>query len=79
MKIRQLKNMVTVIVQDDGPGFPKDFDPEQHGNLGLTIVQTLVTEELKGIFKIGWDHGARAELTFPLPQGYHPIKARTDI
>jgi two-component sensor histidine kinase len=79
VKIRQMKNMITVTVQDDGPGFPENFDSEQHGNLGLTIVQTLAGEELKGVFEIRSDHGATAELTFPLPQGYHPMKARRDI
>lgn len=79
VKIRQVKNMITVTVQDDGPGFPENFDPEQHGNLGLTIVQTLAGEELKGVFEIRSDHGATTELTFPLPQGYHPMKARSDI
>ncbi len=78
VKIRQMKNVVTVTVKDDGPGFPMDFDPEKDGNLGLTIVQTLASEELKGALKIRSGGGATAELTFPLPQGYYSIKARSD-
>ena len=76
IKIRQMKNMITVTVQDNGPGFPENFDLEQHGNLGLTIVQTLVGEELKGTLQIRSDRGVTAELKFPLPQGYHHIKAK---
>ncbi|MCB9168771.1 MAG: PAS domain S-box protein [Flavobacteriales bacterium] len=35
---------IRVRVQDDGVGFPKDFDPERDANLGLQLVHTLVDQ-----------------------------------
>ena len=69
IKIRQQEKSVVVTVKDNGPGFPEDFDLERDGNLGLTIVQTLATEDLNGTFKIQSNqYGAEAELTLPLPE-----------
>ena len=37
-----------VVITDDGKGLPADFDSETSGNLGLSIVRTLVLGELDG-------------------------------
>jgi two-component system, sensor histidine kinase PdtaS len=42
-----------VAVTDDGAGLPDGFDAEATGSLGLSIVRTLVTSELKGVLHIG--------------------------
>ena len=39
---------VHVVVQDCGPGFPPDFNPARHANIGLELVQTLVRHDLHG-------------------------------
>ena len=39
---------VHVSVQDAGPGFPSDFDPKIHANIGLELVLTLVRHDLRG-------------------------------
>ena len=43
---------VQIIVEDDGAGVPDGFDPQQSHNLGLQIVNTLVTDDLKGSLRI---------------------------
>jgi two-component sensor histidine kinase len=74
IKVERLDGKVSVIIQDDGPGLPKSLDPVRDGNLGLTIVRTLVKDELKGQFEIDSSEGTRATVTFPYPQGYCQIE-----
>ena len=45
-----------VSVSDDGTGLPSGFDPETSGNLGLSIVRTLVIGELDGVLELGPRH-----------------------
>ena len=70
IRVGQMFGFLTIIVQDNGPGLPKGFDTERDGNLGLTIVRTLVRDELRGEFSIHQDKGTRAEISFPIPK-YH--------
>jgi len=68
--ISQTKGFVSVIVHNDGPGISPDFDIDSKSNLGLTIVRTLVQNELKGNFALVNDEGTVATVTFPLPEKY---------
>jgi two-component sensor histidine kinase len=44
---------VQIEVVDDGAGLPAEFDPAQIGQtLGLQIVHTLVTDDLKGTLQL---------------------------
>jgi two-component sensor histidine kinase len=43
---------VRIEVADDGVGIPSDFDVEKSANLGLNIVHTLVTSDLRGEFSL---------------------------
>ena len=45
-----------VVVTDDGLGLPAGFDSETSGNLGLSIVRTLVIGELDGVLEFGPRH-----------------------
>ena len=74
IKVEKTDGKVSVIIRDDGPGLPKDFNPGSDGNLGLTIVRTLVKDELKGQFEIDSSKGTRATVTFPYPQDYCQIE-----
>jgi two-component system, sensor histidine kinase PdtaS len=58
---------VTVI--DDGHGLPANFDSELSGNLGLSIVRTLVIGELDGTLDFGPRHDGRpgTQVTLDLP------------
>lgn len=70
---RQAKN-VSVTVQDEGAGLPVGFDAERDGNLGLTIVRTLVTEDLRGRFLLNGEKKVTARITFPLPKDYYDLR-----
>jgi len=68
--ISQTNGFVSVTVHNDGPGIPSDFDIDRDSNLGLTIVRTLVQNELKGNFALVNAEGTVATVTFPLPETY---------
>jgi two-component sensor histidine kinase len=74
IRVEQKNGDVSVLVLDDGPGLPDNFEPMLDGNLGLTIVRTLVKDELKGLFEINCSSGTCARITFPLPRSYYPIE-----
>jgi two-component sensor histidine kinase len=76
IKVEKMGDEVSIIIQDNGPGLPKGFNPEKDGNLGLTIVRTLVKDELKGQFEIKSLNGTYTRITFPYPQDYCQIERR---
>ncbi len=64
-KYRQLR----LRVQDDGRGLPPNFNPETDLGLGLDIVRTTVTEDMRGKFFIGPNKngpGTRVQITLPM-------------
>jgi two-component sensor histidine kinase/putative methionine-R-sulfoxide reductase with GAF domain len=58
---------IEVEVSDDGAGLPDEFALDHSAGLGLTIVQRLVTEQLKGRFSLGPrpEGGTVARVTLP--------------
>lgn len=44
--------VIHITVTDNGTGLPKDFDPQRSANLGLVLVDNLVTTDLRGEFEI---------------------------
>jgi two-component sensor histidine kinase len=54
-----------LVVQDDGPGLPPDFDVETHANVGMQVVRTLVEGSLGGRLILRSENGLRAEILFP--------------
>jgi two-component sensor histidine kinase len=63
-------DMVTLRITDSGRGLPAGFDLEEDSHLGLTIVQTLVSDDLRGTFELDNGNGVRATVTFPkIPLG----------
>ena len=46
--LEDLGDEVRITLLDNGLGMPSDFDPDDGGSLGLQIVHTLVTDDLKG-------------------------------
>lgn len=71
---RQAKNL-SVTVRDEGSGLPDGFDPDRDGNLGLTIVRTLVKDDLHGRFQLSRDKETTARVTFPLPKNYYDLRS----
>jgi GAF domain-containing protein/anti-sigma regulatory factor (Ser/Thr protein kinase) len=60
---------IEVIVQDDGDGLPAGFDPHRDAGLGLTIMQRLVIDQLRGQLRVenrtDGISGTRAYLCLP--------------
>jgi len=59
---------VSLLVEDDGPGFPAGFAPETHANLGLGLVTTLVQHDLRGRIEFPAHGGNSVEIRFPVTQ-----------
>jgi two-component sensor histidine kinase len=68
LRVLRLAGRLEVTVDDDGTGLPADFDPVSSGNLGLSIVRTLVESELGGVITLGTnpEGGTRVDLDIPL-------------
>jgi two-component sensor histidine kinase len=59
---------LVVIVRDDGRGLPADYDPATAKGLGLSIVRTLVEEDLGGTLALTGDEGAGIAIRVPLDE-----------
>jgi two-component sensor histidine kinase len=55
---------VIVTVRDNGVGLPPGLDPQRADSLGLSIVRTLVSRDLRGRLRMWHDGGAVAEVEF---------------
>ena len=56
---------VTLRIVNSGQGLPKGFELERDRHLGLTIVETLVKDDLRGRFELREGDGVEALVTFP--------------
>ncbi|MCX5804490.1 MAG: FIST C-terminal domain-containing protein [Proteobacteria bacterium] len=68
------ENNVSLTVQDEGSGLPHGFNPDKDGNLGLTIVRTLVKDDLRGRFTLRGEGRTTACIVFPLLKNYYDLK-----
>ena len=50
--LQDLGDAVELVVEDDGNGLPADFGVKPSNSLGLQIVHTLVTDDLKGKLRL---------------------------
>jgi two-component sensor histidine kinase len=69
LEARRSVGRLRVAVTDDGKGLPDGFDSETSGNLGLSIVRTLVIGELDGMLEFQPRHDSRGTtvvLDFPV-------------
>jgi two-component sensor histidine kinase/PAS domain-containing protein len=70
VELRDGADRVTLKISNSGRGLPEGFDLERDSHLGLTIVQTLVKDDLRGEFELINGQGVQAILTFPkIPLG----------
>jgi two-component sensor histidine kinase len=68
IQLDDLGDVVRIVVEDNGNGLPPAFNPTaQTSSLGLHIVHTLVTDDLKGNLTIqqAEPQGTQAVVTFP--------------
>jgi two-component sensor histidine kinase len=70
VELRNGADTVTLRISNSGRGLPEGFDLERDSHLGLTIVQTLVRDDLRGQFELSDGQGVQAVVTFPkIPLG----------
>jgi len=65
VELRDGADQLTLRISGSGKGLPEGFDLEQNSHLGLTIVQTLVKDDLRGGFELRDGDGVQAIVTFP--------------
>lgn len=65
---RDSEEELKVVIQDNGPGYPEDFDPETGSELGLSLVRKLVKDQLDGQVTFENDKGAKATLIIPFSE-----------
>lgn len=58
---------IEVTVCDDGPGFPKGFDPQKAANTGLELIATLVRWDLAGEVTFGNQPEGGGQVTLAIP------------
>jgi two-component sensor histidine kinase len=58
--------MVELVVRDDGPGIPRDVDPETCETLGLRLITSLA-RQLKGVYELRRSPGTTWIIRFPAP------------
>ncbi|MBL7933909.1 MAG: sensor histidine kinase [Bacteroidia bacterium] len=64
ISIKNQANKITVVLKDNGTGFPKSFNPQlDTTSLGISLMKTL-TEQLDGDISFSNDNGAKIELNF---------------
>ncbi len=75
--VDRTQERLTVIVQDNGVGLPREFDLDSTTSLGLQIVRTLVVSELGGRLEVKprAGGGTKAVVDLPLDAGA-PLSAR---
>jgi len=66
VNMRRLDNELVLTVRDDGAGLPAGFALEDAANLGLAIVRTIVTDDLRGTLRFEGTRGTTVTVRFPL-------------
>jgi len=69
IRLRPQDGGLVLEVQDDGAGLPPGFTPAAGDDLGLKIIQALVTEDLGGSIAFHDGGGTTAVITVPHLEG----------
>ena len=65
ISLENVKNKITLTIQDNGNGLPKSFDISKSETFGIMIIKNL-SEQLGGTFTIENHDGTRCTLTFEI-------------
>jgi len=65
ISITVIDNLVTLVIQDNGIGFPENFELNKSEGFGLVIVKML-SKQLNGSFFVENNHGARSIVEFKI-------------
>jgi two-component sensor histidine kinase len=68
ISLEQDKDLLKLIIKDNGIGFPEEFDYQTQAGLGWEIVRTLAVESLNAEIKTAYQEGALVEIVIPLKQ-----------
>lgn len=63
--MRKVPGELVLVVRDDGKGLPSGFDPESSANLGLTIVRTVIEDDLGGTIAFSGIRGTTVTVRVP--------------
>lgn len=66
---RAMGRLIELTVTDDGNGLPPDFDPTRHRGLGLSIVEALTRQDLRGELALRPNEGGGTTVTLRFPGG----------
>ena len=69
VRVDRKKRELNVVVADNGRGLPEDFNPMTSKRLGLQIIRTLTTGELRGTIELRNGEGGGAEAVLFVPLG----------
>ncbi len=67
IELKRQNGKVTLSVNDNGAGFPDDFEIEQSESLGMQLIQAL-TNQLDGELKVKRENGTTFEVSFKYPK-----------
>lgn len=67
IELRRLNGHMQLTVNDNGIGFPEDFDFEKSESLGMQLIQAL-TNQLDGELKVMREKGTSFQISFPYPK-----------
>ncbi len=65
LSLFQHDNSLTLVLKDDGEGFPDNFNSEKSRGLGMQLI-TILTEQINGKINFYNKNGATTELIFPI-------------
>jgi PAS domain S-box-containing protein len=68
LTLHQHGSLVTLVIDDDGPGFPENFDPVAAANTGLELIESIARFDLHGetFYQNRSQGGAQIRITFPV-------------
>ncbi len=62
----QENGQIRITIRDDGIGLPADFDISRSNSLGLKLIRTLVSHQLKGSLTLKSRNGTEISMEFPI-------------
>ncbi len=78
VSMRRVPGELVLNVRDDGAGLPPDFDAESSANLGLAIVRTVVTDDLRGTLSFSGGRGTTVTVRVPVADAAE-VSPTTDV
>ena len=67
IELKRLNNRIFIKVQDNGVGFPEEYDLAKSESLGMQLIQAL-TSQLDGELKVSRENGTSFEISFIYPK-----------